>query len=154
MIKKIEVAGLLILVFLDVLSKTLISSMIHYGETITIIKDFFWLTYLRNTGGAWSIFEGKTGLFLVVAVIGMLAMGYFFIKSDQKNIWLRIALILMFAGAFGNFMDRLLYGSVRDFLAFNIFGYMFPVFNVADMALNIGVACLIIESFVTGKKDA
>jgi len=154
MIKKIEIGLLVSLVFLDALSKTLISSMIHYGDTITVIKDFFWLTYLKNTGAAWSLFQGQKYLFLLVAIIGMLIMGYFFIKSDTKNVWLRIALILMFAGTLGNFMDRLLYGSVRDFLSFNTFGYMFPVFNVADMALNIGVVCLVIESFITGKKHA
>lgn len=137
---------------LDAITKTLISTLIPYGDSITVIKDFFWLTYLKNTGAAWSFLEGQQGFFIVLSSVACLVMGYLFVVSDRKKSWYRYALIFMFVGAFGNLLDRLTVGGVRDFLAFNLFGYPFPVFNVADMSLNIGVACMIIETILDERR--
>lgn len=137
---------------LDAVSKTLISTLIPYGDTVTIIKDFFWLTYLKNTGAAWSLMEGQQWFFIILSSVASVVIGYFFLKSDRKQVWLRYALIFMFVGAFGNLMDRLMVGGVRDFLAFNIFGYHFPVFNVADMALNVGVGCMLVETILDERR--
>jgi signal peptidase II len=150
--KKMEWFTLLFVLGLDAASKTLISTLIPYGTDVVIIKDFFWLTYLKNTGAAWSFMEGQQWFFITLAAIACVVMGVFFIKSDKKSTWLRYALIFMFVGAFGNLIDRLTVGGVRDFLAFNIFGYHFPVFNVADMALNVGVACMIIETILDERR--
>lgn len=68
------------------------------------------------------------------------------IKAKPNQPWYRYALVFLFAGAFGNVIDRLMYGHVRDFLAFNLFGYPFPVFNVADISLNVGVACMLFDA--------
>ncbi len=137
---------------LDALTKTLTSTLIPYGAEVMVIKDFFWLTYLKNTGAAWSILQGQQWFFILLASVASVVMGYFFLKSDQKQVWLRYALIFMFVGTLGNLIDRLTVGGVRDFLAFNIFGYHFPVFNVADMALNIGVACMIVETILDERR--
>ena len=137
---------------LDAITKTLTSTLIPYGDSITVIKDFFWLTYLKNTGAAWSFLEGQQGFFIVLSSVACLVMGYLFVVSDRKKSWYRYALIFMFVGAFGNLLDRLTVGGVRDFLAFDIFGYPFPVFNVADISLNIGVACMIIETILDERR--
>ena len=150
--KKMEWFTILTVLGLDAITKTLISTLIPYGDSITVIKDFFWLTYLKNTGAAWSFLEGQQGFFIVLSSVACLVMGYLFVVSDRKRSWYRYALIFMFVGAFGNLLDRLTVGGVRDFLAFNLFGYPFPVFNVADMSLNIGVACMIIETILDERR--
>ena len=137
---------------LDAVSKTLISILIPYGAMVTVIKDFFWLTYLKNTGAAWSMLEGQQWFFIVLSSVACVVIGVFFLKSGKKQVWLRYALIFMFVGAFGNLKDRLLIGGVRDFLSFNIFGYMFPVFNVADMSLNVGVGCMLVETILDERR--
>lgn len=137
---------------LDAITKTLISTLIPYGESVTIIKDFFWLTYLKNTGAAWSLLEGQQWFFILLSSVASVVMGVLFLKSDSKKTWYRYALIFMFVGAFGNLIDRLTVGGVRDFLSFNLFGYPFPVFNIADMSLNVGVGCMIIETILDERR--
>lgn len=117
-----------------------------FNNSITIIKDFFYLTYATNTGAAWSIFAGKINFFIIITLIAIVVLGYWFSKS--KRLITQTALVLMIAGAFGNFIDRLMFGYVRDFLDFYIFGYDFPIFNVADSFLCIGVALLFIDIII------
>jgi signal peptidase II len=137
---------------LDAITKTLVSTLIPYGTNITVIQDFFWLTYLKNTGAAWSMLEGQQWFFIVLSSVACVVMGVLFLKSDRKKTWYRYALIFMFVGAFGNLIDRLMVDGVRDFLSFNLFGYPFPVFNIADMALNVGVGCMIIETILDERR--
>jgi signal peptidase II len=150
--KKMEWFTILFVLGLDAVTKTLISLLIPYGDSITVIKDFFWLTYLKNTGAAWSMLEGQQWFFIILSSVACVVIGYFFLKSDKKQVWLRYALIFMFVGAFGNLIDRITVGGVRDFLSFNLFGYMFPVFNVADMSLNVGVGCMIVETILDERR--
>jgi signal peptidase II len=149
--KKSESLVLVGVLTLDLLSKYWITTVLGLYESITVIPGFFWLTYLRNTGAAWSIFEGQRGFFMVLAGAAMAGMIYFFIKTDRKNKLMRFALIFMFVGTLGNFIDRAMLMYVRDFLSFNTFGYMFPVFNIADMALNVGAGLLILETILERK---
>lgn len=149
--KKRELFVLVGVLALDLLSKYWIESILELYDSITVIPGFFWLTYLRNTGAAWSIFEGQRWFFLVLAAAAMVGMAYFFFKTDKKNQVLRFALIFMFVGTMGNFIDRLLLTYVRDFLSFNTFGYMFPVFNVADISLNVGAGLLILDAWLERK---
>jgi signal peptidase II len=96
--------------------------------------------------------EGQQWFFIILSSVACVVIGYFFLKSDKKQVWLRYALIFMFVGAFGNLIDRITVGGVRDFLSFNLFGYMFPVFNVADMSLNVGVGCMIVETILDERR--
>jgi len=150
--KKREYLVLIGVLALDQLAKYWISTTMKLYDSITVIPGFFWISYLRNTGAAWSIFEGQLWFFLVLTSAAMVVMMYFFFKTPKSNQLLRFALIFMFVGAMGNFIDRAMFGYVRDFLSFNTFGYMFPVFNVADMALNVGAGLLILEAVFERKK--
>lgn len=136
------------LIGLDAITKTVTETLIGYGHSVTLIQDFFWLTVLHNTGAAWSLLSGQRWIFLGIALIALSVMLVFLLKSTDQQKLYRWALVFLIAGTFGNFMDRLSLGYVRDFLSFNIFGYMFPVFNVADISLNVGVAFLILEAFL------
>jgi signal peptidase II len=150
--KKREYLVLVGVLALDLLSKYWITTVLKLYESITVIPGFFWLTYLRNTGAAWSIFEGQLWFFLLIAAAAMIGMAIIFFKTDVSNRLMRFALIFMFVGTMGNFIDRAVFAYVRDFLSFNTFGYMFPVFNVADMSLNVGAGLLILEAILERKK--
>lgn len=151
--KKEKIIGLiivLILVGFDLVSKSMIESSIPYQQQMEIIPNFFWLTNVRNTGAAWSILDGKIGLLTLVSLVAAIVLTVVYLKDKQSKLG-NIALVLMIAGTIGNFVDRLLLGYVRDFLSFNLFGYMFPVFNIADSLLVIGVFLLIVEVFIDEK---
>ena len=152
-IKKYELILVGSIVGLDAITKTIISTVFEYGERFEVIKDFFWLTYLRNFGAAWSILEGQKWFFILVGLVAMVAMIYYYSKSDDKQIIFRISLMLLFAGTLGNFMDRALLGYVRDFLSFKIIDYYFPVFNIADISLNVGVGFLILDSILESRRE-
>lgn len=151
-IKKYELILVGLIVGLDAMTKATISTVFDYGERFEVIKDFFWLTYLRNFGAAWSILEGQKWFFIIVGLVAMCIMLYFYMKSDDKQVIYRLSLLFLFAGTIGNFMDRAMFGYVRDFLSFKIIDYYFPVFNVADISLNIGVGLLILESFLESRQ--
>lgn len=107
-----------------------------------IIKGFFYLTYVENRGAAFGILQNFRWFFIILTVIALAVMVWYFIKN--QNNMLRLSLSFIMAGAVGNFIDRLFRGFVVDFFDFYPFGYNFPVFNVADICVNIGVFFLLI----------
>ena len=140
-----------LIVATDAMTKTLSSSLLAYGQRVEVWENFFWFTNVHNTGAAWSLLAGQWSFFIAVSFIALVAMVVFFIKSNPHQTVYRYALLVLFAGTLGNFMDRLFLGYVRDFLSFNLFGYMFPVFNVADIALNVGVGLMILDAILESK---
>ena len=117
--------------------------MIDLHESIKVIKNFFYLTYTRNTGAAFSILEDGRILFLVVTVIALLFINKYMNKEDIKGID-NIIYGMIIGGILGNLLDRIVYGYVIDFLDFKIFGYNYPVFNLADTFIVVGAILLII----------
>ncbi|MCI9312177.1 MAG: signal peptidase II [Erysipelotrichaceae bacterium] len=142
--KKKHICILLVIFALDQLTKFGAAHWMQLGVRNTLIPNFFHLTYHQNSGAAWSILEGKMWFFYVVSVIALVAM-YFFYRH-QESAWNQCALALMMGGTIGNFVDRLCFQYVRDFLDFEIFGYDFPVFNIADSALCIGVFLILLDA--------
>ena len=137
---------------LDQLTKYWIQLHPALHGKIEIIKDFFYLTYVRNTGAAWSMFSGHQAFLSLLAAVVIGCLLYVLLKGKDQTKLYRAALCLMIGGAAGNLYDRLMIGAVRDFLDFYIFGYDFPVFNVADMALCIGVGLLFLEMLLPEKE--
>jgi len=144
--KKYEILTLFGILVLDQITKIWIETTMYLGESIEVIKDFFYITFVQNTGAAWSILEGQMWFFYVITAVALGAMFYFFKDTKENEWWLRLALILLIAGTLGNFIDRLTLQYVRDFLDFVIFGYDFPVFNVADISLCVGVGMVALET--------
>jgi len=117
----------------------------HY---YTVFKDFFYLTHVGNTGAAWSMFSGRSTMLAVLA-LGTLGAIFFW----RKHLSLRQGIPqfcfgLLCGGTVGNLYDRLSYGHVIDFLDFHVAGYHWPAFNLADSAIFLGAASLILDSFL------
>ena len=138
---------IVILIVLDQVTKSVVASNPAVYGNIEVIPNFFYITFVRNTGAAWSMLAGQRAFLSLLAAVAIFFMLMFLLKEKKNGSRLTtFALGLMIAGAAGNLLDRLMLGYVRVFLNFYIFSYDFPVFNVADICLTIGVALLIFAS--------
>lgn len=133
------------LVCIDQFVKKVVITYIPLFESKEVIPDFFFLTNVRNTGAAWSIMEGEKITFIIITIVAIIVFLYFILFSKTTTKLDRIAFTLMCGGAIGNLIDRIINSYVIDFLDFYIFGYDFPVFNLADAFLCVGVGLLIIN---------
>lgn len=115
------------------------------GDSIKVIEDFLYITSHRNRGAAWGILEGQMWFFYVITVIVIIGIIYYIQKAAKGKMLFGVSLGFMLGGAIGNFIDRVFRNEVVDFVNTYIFGYDFPVFNIADSALVIGVAMLMIQ---------
>lgn len=131
-----------LIVGIDQWVKYLTISNISLGETKDFIPGILSFTYIRNTGAAWSLLEGKMWFFYIITVIVVAVVIYVLIKNVNGSKWFTIGLTLVLAGAVGNFVDRLRLGYVVDMFQTDFIN--FPIFNIADMSLVIGVACIFI----------
>lgn len=136
------------IVCFDQYVKQVIVTYIELFETKEIIPDFFYLTNVKNTGAAWSIMEGEQTVFIVITILAIAIFLYFIFFSKTTTKLDEVAFAFMTGGAIGNLIDRLIHGYVIDFLDFYIFGYDFPVFNIADAFLCIGVGLMILNIIV------
>ena len=132
---------------IDVVSKLVVSNLMNVYDSVIIIKNFFYITYVRNTGAAWSIFEGQTLGLVVVSLIIISFIVYYIFRNKPKSRFEKIGYSLILGGSFGNLLDRIIYGYVVDFLDFYIFGYDYTIFNLADSFIFIGVLLLIIYTW-------
>lgn len=146
---------ILILIALDQLSKLAVVRYLAGGGEVAIIPGFFRLLYVENRGAAFGILQEGRPLFIVitVAVIGFLLYGIYR-KRDEVRGLLCVALVLILAGAVGNFIDRLRLHFVVDFLSFRFFGHDFAVFNLADSFIVVGTILLMIHVFLGDEKDS
>ncbi|HIK11440.1 MAG TPA: lipoprotein signal peptidase [Oscillatoriaceae cyanobacterium M33_DOE_052] len=129
---------------LDQLTKYWVLQNFSLGETWPLWSGVFHFTYVTNTGAAFSMFQGSIWLrwLSLVVSLGLMAMAYF---GPRLHHWEQLAYGLILGGALGNGIDRFLFGYVVDFLDFRLI--RFPVFNLADVSINIGIICLLIVSF-------
>jgi signal peptidase II len=137
----IAIVIILILTICDQLLKSWVASSIVLGGSKQLIPGIIELTNLRNSGAAWSIFEGQQTFFTIITIVAIIVIGYF-IWQYRKNIPMLIGLSLIMAGTIGNFIDRLRQGYVVDMFETTFIN--FPIFNIADMCLTLGVIWLII----------
>lgn len=144
-----------LLVVIDQITKLLVINRIDLHQVVPVIDGFFSITYVKNTGGAFSFLSGTswgifllTGLSVVVSIITLFLIRYF--KQSQYR-WVRIALTILSGGAIGNMIDRLWSGAVVDFLMFDFGSYTFPIFNFADMCIVVSCISLIVILFFDRK---
>jgi len=139
------------IIIFDQVSKIIVSNILTLNKSIEIIKDFFYLTLAHNTGAAWSLFSGLQSLFALLAFVIAGYLIYYLYKNKTEG-FSKIAILFVIGGAVGNAIDRLIYNYVVDFLDFYIFGYDFPIFNIADSFLTIGMFILIFVVFLSKDK--
>ncbi len=145
----------LIALILDQWSKIVIDKSMSLYESI-VISPFFNLTYVRNSGAAFSFLSDAGGwqrwFFSAMALLISVILIAWLYRLKKHETLLAVALALVLGGALGNLIDRLAYGYVIDFLDVYYQNWHWPAFNIADMAISLGVFLMLLESFGVGKK--
>ncbi|MBG9944913.1 signal peptidase II [Brevibacillus formosus] len=140
-----------VIIALDQFTKYLVVKYMELGESIPLIADVFHLTSHRNMGAAFGILQNQRWFFIVITTVVVIGIVISLIRLGKKQPRASLALSLVLGGAVGNFIDRAMSGQVVDFLDFTLIN--FPIFNVADMAITIGVGILLLDVFLDGKKN-
>jgi signal peptidase II len=141
----------LAVIALDQLTKRAVLARFRLGESWAMLDGWFDLTYVRNSGAAFGLLAHadptfRIPFFVIVPLVALSAIGYVFQRIPDGDLKLSTSLSLVVGGAVGNLIDRLLWGYVVDFLDFHWnYQYHFPAFNVADAAICVGVAILILD---------
>jgi signal peptidase II len=130
------------IVIADQITKALVRAALSPAESIELIRDALYLTHVRNTGAAFGLMPGGRTLFILTSLIVLVGIAGYWRRQHPRARWLVTALALAASGAAGNLIDRAYVGRVTDFVDFSLIN--FPVFNVADCAIVIGVGMLIV----------
>lgn len=143
-----------IILIIDQIIKIIIRSNLNEYQEIKIIKNFFSITFLKNTGAAFSILKNSTLLLIIISVLFILLISKY-IKKEEKNLTKLdvYSYGIILGGIFGNLLDRIIHKGVIDYLSFRFFSYYFPVFNFADICITVGIALLIISTIINEKKQ-
>lgn len=144
----ITILSIIFLILIDQISKIWAVNTLMSGTDIQIIEGVFHLHYISNYGAAWGMLSGKQGFLIIFTSIIIIGMIYYMtqLPHTKEGLWTKIALIMIISGAIGNLIDRITLGYVRDFLYFILID--FPIFNVADILVVVGVAVLLIAIFI------
>lgn len=142
----------LITLVLDQLIKIGFLFFMSYGESITVINGFFNITLIGNTGAAFSILSSNTVLLILISIVVLNVLYFFFIKGKKLDNFEQISYGLLIGGIMGNLIDRVLHMQVIDYLDFTFFGYNFPVFNLADIAIVVSMILIAIQ-IIKGDKN-
>jgi signal peptidase II len=140
----------LAIVVLDQMTKVYVMETMRLHESITVISDFFSITYIRNPGAAFGFLSSSSGTFRFVffgltSIFAVGLLGSILVRMPKHDWMGQLSVAAILGGAIGNLLDRLRYGEVIDFLDFYINGYHWPAFNVADSAITVGVVFLILH---------
>ena len=130
--------------FIDFISKLILSKVLVVGKSIKVIKNFFYITLAHNKGAAFSILEDKQILLIIITVIALFFI-YKFMNKENMSKLEGFAFSMITGGILGNLLDRIVYNYVIDFFDFKIFSYDYPIFNLADTFIVIGVILLFIN---------
>lgn len=142
-----------VLIIIDQFIKLFIKSKMNLFDKIDIIPNFFSIYYIENDGAAFSILGGATLILIIVSFVVLFLLDRFVTKENIKSKFGILSYGMVFAGIVGNLIDRCLYGSVIDYLSFYIFSYHFPVFNLADICIVVGIFLVVINIFVDEYKN-
>tara|TARA_B100000579_G_scaffold368133_1_gene328881 strand:- start:1366 stop:1896 length:531 start_codon:yes stop_codon:yes gene_type:complete len=139
------------IIFLDQLSKFLILNKLGFEKSINIIPNLLNFTLVKNKGAAFSLFNDSTTILAIISVLASFLIVIFILKSLQRSYWNSIGLAYLLGGTVGNGIDRVIKGYVVDFL--EIVPINFPIFNFADISINIAVIFFIIDIVRTKYKS-
>jgi len=140
------------IIYIDQWTKNLVRINLEIGE---VWSPWYWLipyariVHWKNTGAAFGMLQGFGGVFTILAILVSLAIIYYFPRVPRQDWYLRLAMTLQLGGAVGNLIDRILHGHVTDFISIG----SFPVFNVADSSISIGVAVLLLGVWIKERQE-
>ena len=149
----------LAVVVVDQWTKYLVETHIAVADPVTVIPGFLDLIYVRNSGIAFGLFAvgsnpvGIVALSLLGLVALILVLGYFW-KTPESNRWVLFSLALILGGAVGNLADRILSGSVTDFIEVYVGNFHWPTFNAADSAITIGIVIMAVDSLLLQRRES
>jgi signal peptidase II len=155
-VRRLEIWLPIVIVALDQLTKAIVRATLPLHNSVTVIPGFVDFTHVRNTGAAFGIlnyaeFPFKTVVIAVIATAALIGVGMYAASLAHHQLVARIGLALIIGGAAGNLLDRIAAGSVVDFVDVYWNSYHFWAFNVADSAITVGVAIMILDMLGTDK---
>ena len=141
-----------VLIVMDQYTKLMVSLHIPLNYSVKVVEGFFNFTHIRNSGVAFGLFasqqsEYKALMFIAISTIAIIAILVIFHQTPKEKKMVQTGLILIFSGAIGNLIDRILHGEVIDFVDFFINRHHFPAFNIADSCITVGVIMMVIDLF-------
>ncbi|MFH1287860.1 MAG: signal peptidase II [bacterium] len=139
----------IILIALDQITKLLVIDKLSPGQTVPIIDGMLYFTHARNPGIAFSLFPNMNKTIIILSIVTIFLLFSIYRKTSSDDLWIKTALIFIASGAIGNLIDRIQYSVVIDFIDFRVW----PVFNLADTFIVIGVATIFAIMFL-GRKNA
>ena len=138
-------------VAIDRLTKNFFTSILSLRESLPIIRDYFHMTLVHNTGIAFGLFKNQGIVFIIIPVIAIILLAYniYYYKNNDENLsrLYIVAFSLILGGAIGNLIDRILFGYVIDFIDLKVW----PVFNLADSAITIGALVIALKYIPSAK---
>ncbi|SFO00024.1 signal peptidase II [Eubacterium pyruvativorans] len=140
----------ILVVVADQAVKILVRSTMVQGDSVSVIGDFFRITYINNRGAALGMFASNNKMLLAVPVVIIISIMLFVFLHRYTHPMVKYALTLVAAGGFGNLIDRTLFGQVTDMFSFRIFP---PIFNVADIAVTVGCILILIYALFGERMD-
>jgi signal peptidase II len=157
--RRLEIWLPIVVVALDQLAKAAVRTMLPLHESVSVLPGFMDFTHVTNTGAAFGIldrvdFPFKTVLIAVIATAALVGVGMYAASLAHHQLVARIGLALIIGGAAGNLIDRIIAGSVVDFVDVYWKNYHFWAFNIADSAISIGVAIMILDMLGVGARSA
>ena len=148
------VSGAALIVFLDQWTKSLVRERLPFThswlpENMAWLSPYARIVHWKNTGAAFGLFQNANTFFIILAIVAASFIIFYYPQVDRKEWPLRLAMVLQLGGALGNLSDRIFVGSVTDFISVG----NFPVFNIADSSISVGVAVLVLAIFFQEIKD-
>lgn len=133
-----------IIIILDQITKFIIRNNLSLYQRVKIIEDYFYFTFVKNTGAAFGILKNQRLFFIIVTILFIIFLTYFYQKKFKKSLLTKSAVIFLLGGSTANLIDRIIFHYVTDFIAVDLFSfYKFPVINIADIFIFLGMLILI-----------
>ncbi len=156
--RAIILAIFLISIILDQLTKYIVQTRLALYQSITILENFFHITYILNKGAAFGVLSNRsesfrTPFFIIISILAIAGLIYFYIVYAKNSKLNQIAIALILSGAVGNLIDRIALGVVRDFIDVHWYNIHWPAFNIADTSISIGTGLLILGLYLEDKKE-
>ena len=144
--KKILIFSIVFLA-VDQISKIILDKVLILGKSISIFEKFLYITKAYNEGISFSMLTGHRWVIILISIFVMIFL-YFYMRCFKENKRNIIAFSLVFGGLFGNLIDRLIHGYVIDFIDFYVLNYNYPIFNLADSFICIGILMVLYAIFL------